>query len=43
MSFASVTIDAGVLAVPSISATSKDAHHYVEQFSIGQNSSTSYG
>ena len=30
MSFASVTIDAGVLAVPSISATSKDAHHYVE-------------
>ena len=29
MSFASVTIDAGVLAVPSISATPKDAHHYV--------------
>ena len=30
MSFASVTIDAGVLAVPSISTTSKDAHHYVD-------------
>lgn len=30
MSFASVTIDAGVLAVPSISASSEDAHHYVK-------------
>lgn len=30
MSYASVTIDAGVLAVPSLDDTTEDAHHYVE-------------